>query len=182
MGSQQNPVYIVKFKQYNATETLHAQHIRPPSSFASKKRKVDNNNNNSPLHVNGSSGGGGAAAAAAAAGSASNTPNATAISNSAIISQPATINAELAEASRRESTSATSSSKATDGPPKVPKAGRKIAQKKVLEEGKKKWQDFASKGVKGKTGKAKKIGESSMFRTPEGVHGRGWSYLPFLCL
>jgi len=154
MGSQQNPVYIVKFTQYNATETLHAQHIKPASNFASKKRKLDN----SPVHSNGNNIG---------PSSASSTPTASAISNSAIISQPATINTELAEASKRES------SKAADGPSKTPKTGRKIAQKKVLEEGKKKWQDFASKGVKGKTGKAKKIGESSMFRTPEGVHGRG---------
>ncbi|RPA96625.1 hypothetical protein L873DRAFT_1791442 [Choiromyces venosus 120613-1] len=153
MGSQQNPVYIVKFTQYNATETLHAQHIKPASNFASKKRKLDS----SPIHSNGNSIG---------PSSASSTPTTSAISNSAIISQPATINAELAEASKRES------SKTADGPSKVPKTGRKIAQKKVLEEGKKKWQDFASKGVKGKTGKAKKIGESSMFRTPEGVHGR----------
>lgn len=142
MGSQKNPVYIVKFTQYNATETLHPQHIKPANN-ANKKRKLENEPTNN----------------------ASTTP--TSNSNGAIISQPATINAELAEANKRKST------ETLDGPQKPAKAGRKIAQNKVLEDGKKKWQNFAQKGVKGKVGKAKKIGESSMFRTPDGVHGRG---------
>jgi survival-of-motor-neuron-related-splicing factor 30 len=58
---------------------------------------------------------------------------------------------------------------------KPAKKGRKLEQKKVLEAGQKKWQDFAAKGVRGKLGKSKKIGEASMFRTPESVHGRGTS-------
>ncbi|RPB16806.1 hypothetical protein P167DRAFT_569988 [Morchella conica CCBAS932] len=141
MGSKQNPVYIVKFTQYNATETLHPQHIKPANN-ANKKRKLESE----------------------PASNASTTPIST--SNGAIISQPATINAELAEANKRKST------ETLDGPTKPAKVGRKIAQNKVLEDGKKKWQNFAQKGVKGKVGKAKKIGESSMFRTPDGVHGR----------
>lgn len=147
MGSQKNPVYIVKFTQYNATETLHPQHIKPANN-ANKKRKLESD----PIN------------------NASTAPTST--SNGAIISQPATINAELAEANKRKST------ETLDGPQKPAKAGRKIAQNKVLEDGKKKWQNFAQKGVKGKVGKAKKIGESSMFRTPDGVHGRGTYAIP----
>jgi survival-of-motor-neuron-related-splicing factor 30 len=46
--------------------------------------------------------------------------------------------------------------------------------KGALEAEKKKWQTFAAKGVKGaRVGKTKKIGEGSMFRTPESVNGRG---------
>ncbi|KAL7271099.1 hypothetical protein RUND412_006165 [Rhizina undulata] len=141
MGSQKNPVYIVKFTQYNVTETLQAYQIKPASN-ANKKRKLDG----SPVTTS--------------------TSTSTPVPSGTIISQPATINAELAEASKRES------AKANNDGQKPAKIGRKLAQKKVLEEGKKKWQDFASKGVKGRSGKTKKIGESSMFRTPEGVNGR----------
>jgi len=136
-GSTKNPVYLVKFTQYNVTEQLYPKDIRPVGN-ANKKRKLD-----SP---------------AAGPSMGVETPN------SAIISQPAAINAELAKA-RRDSVEGDASQKPV-------KKGRKLEQKKVLEEGKKKWQDFAAKGVKGKLGKSKKIGEASMFRTPESVHGR----------
>jgi survival-of-motor-neuron-related-splicing factor 30 len=136
-GSRENPVYLVKFTQYNVTEQLYPKDIKPAGNL-NKKRKLD-----SPA--------------------ASLTPTAT--PNGAIISQPAAINAELAEA-RRDKTE-------DDASQKPAKKGRKLEQKKVLEAGQKKWQDFAAKGVKGKSGKSKKIGETSMFRTPESVHGRG---------
>jgi survival-of-motor-neuron-related-splicing factor 30 len=138
-GSHKNPVYLVKFTQYNVTEQLYPKDIKPASN-ASKKRKLDSQ-------------------------TAVSTPSGT--PNGAIISQPAAINAELAEARRDK--------KGTDTPEKPAKKGRKLEQKKVLEAGQKKWQDFAAKGVKGKLGKPKKIGESSMFRTPDSVHGRGMS-------
>lgn len=131
-GSVKNPVYLVKFTQYNVTEQLYPKDIKPPGN-ANKKRKLD-----SP---------------------------ATPAPNGAIISQPAAINAELAEARRDQ--------KEGDATQKPAKKGRKLEQKKVLEAGQKKWQDFAAKGVKGKSGKPKKIGEASMFRTPDSVHGRG---------
>lgn len=141
-GSHKNPVYLVKFTQYNVTEQLCPKDIKPAGN-ASKKRKLD-----SP--------------ATPTAGGA--TPN-----GSAVISQPAAINAELAEA-RRDQLGA-------DATQKPAKKGRKLEQKKVLEAGQKKWQDFAAKGVKGKMGKTKRIGETSMFRTPDSVHGRGMSAL-----
>ncbi|KAF8473949.1 hypothetical protein BDZ91DRAFT_827663 [Kalaharituber pfeilii] len=86
--------------------------------------------------------------------------------NSAIISQPANINAALAEQSKREP------SKVSDGPPRPPKISKRVKHQRELNESKNKWQAFAAKGVKTGAGKAKKIGETSMFRTPEGVHGR----------
>ncbi|KAI5778097.1 hypothetical protein EDC01DRAFT_635067 [Geopyxis carbonaria] len=135
-GSSKNPVYLVRFTQYSVTEQLYPKDIKPAGN-SSKKRKVD-----SPA--------------------ASLTPIGT--PNGAIISQPAAINAELAEARRDK--------KAEDAAPKPVKKGRKLEQKKVLEQGQKKWQEFAAKGVKSKSGKPKKIGEASMFRTPESVHGR----------
>ena len=50
---------------------------------------------------------------------------------------------------------------------KPPKA-KKLKAKKELEAGKNKWQEFSNK----KFGRTKK---DSMFRTPEGIHGRGMS-------
>ncbi|KAH7319680.1 hypothetical protein B0I35DRAFT_478008 [Stachybotrys elegans] len=50
--------------------------------------------------------------------------------------------------------------------PKPPKA-KKIKANKELEAGKSKWQDF---NAKSKFGKSQK--KDSMFRTPEGIHGR----------
>src|SRR5690606_38172566 len=58
-----------------------------------------------------------------------------------------------------------------DDAPKPPKA-KKIKAKKELEAGKNKWQEF---NAKSKFAKAYK--KDSMFRTPEGVHGRG-QYFP----
>ncbi|KAM0322291.1 hypothetical protein ACHAQA_009580 [Verticillium albo-atrum] len=55
--------------------------------------------------------------------------------------------------------------KAAEGAAKPPKA-KKIKANKELEKGKSKWQDFNSKSKFGKTKK------DSMFRTPDGVHGR----------
>ena len=138
-GSHKNPVYLVKFTQYNVTEQLYPKDIKPAGN-ASKKRKLD-----TPATPTGGA-----------------TPN-----GGTVISQPAAINAELAEA-RRDQLGA-------DATQKPAKKGRKLEQKKVLEAGQKKWQDFAAKGVKGKVGKSKKIGEASMFRTPDSVHGRGMS-------
>ncbi|CAK7221752.1 hypothetical protein SCUCBS95973_004606 [Sporothrix curviconia] len=45
---------------------------------------------------------------------------------------------------------------------------KKIKATKQLEAGKSKWQEFSSKGKTGKPGTKK----DSMFRTPEGIHGR----------
>ncbi|KAF3936995.1 hypothetical protein ABW19_dt0209200 [Dactylella cylindrospora] len=83
--------------------------------------------------------------------------------NTTVISQAPTLNPGALEAGKKEK----------DGDGLGKKAARKVRANKELDESKSKWQAFAAKGVKSnKAGKAKKIGEGSMFRTPEGIHGR----------
>lgn len=82
--------------------------------------------------------------------------------NSSVISAAADINPALATQVKREP------SKASDGPIRLAKVARKVKANKELEAGKSKWQDFT---IKGKVGKVAK--KDSMFRTPEGVNGRG---------
>lgn len=78
-----------------------------------------------------------------------------------VISAAAEINPQLAQQTKREP------SKVSDGPTRPAKVPKKFKANKELEAGKSKWQDFAAKGKIGKTAK-----KESMFRTPEGVHGR----------
>jgi survival of motor neuron-related-splicing factor 30 len=134
-GSSTAPVYIVKFKSYDTTETLRAKDIKP--IINPNKRKADG------------------------------TPVATSLPppppvNTNVISAAADINPELAQQTKREP------SKVSDGPVRPAKVPKKIKANKELEAGKSKWQDFAQKGKFGKAAK-----KESMFRTPEGVHGRG---------
>ncbi|RAL62566.1 hypothetical protein DID88_004416 [Monilinia fructigena] len=82
-------------------------------------------------------------------------------STSNVISAAADIDPELAQQSKREP------SKVSDGPTRPAKVPKKIKAKKELDDGKKKWQDFAAKGKFGKAAK-----KESMFRTPDGVNGR----------
>ncbi|RDW85704.1 hypothetical protein BP5796_04029 [Coleophoma crateriformis] len=132
-GSSTAPVYIVKFKSYDTTETLRAKDIKPIVN--PNKRKADG------------------------------TPVAATIpkppTNTNVISAAADINPELAQQKKREP------SMVSDGPVRPPKLPKKIKANKELEAGKNKWQDFAAKGKFGKAAK-----KESMFRTPEGVHGR----------
>jgi survival-of-motor-neuron-related-splicing factor 30 len=134
-GSKSDPVYIVKFKNYDTTETLRLKDIRPISN--PNKRKAD-----------------GAPAVHSPAPPQPQIPG--------VISAAPDID-EVAAAQHREP------SKVSDGPPRPAKMPKKIKATKELEAGKNKWQDWASKG-KG----MKKVGvkKESMFRTPEGVHGR----------
>lgn len=134
-GSSTAPVYIVKFKNYDTTETLRAKDIKP--IINPNKRKAD-----------------GTPVAASIPSPAPVNPN--------VISAAADINPELAQQTKREP------SKVSDGPVRPAKVPKKIKANKELEAGKSKWQDFAAKGKFGKAGK-----KDSMFRTPEGVHGRG---------
>ncbi|KAK9494217.1 hypothetical protein V1508DRAFT_413274 [Lipomyces doorenjongii] len=54
-----------------------------------------------------------------------------------------------------------------------PAKAAKVQEKKALDQGKAKWQEFSSKGLKtSKFGKPKRIGESSMFKSPDDVGGR----------
>jgi survival of motor neuron-related-splicing factor 30 len=133
-GSSTAPVYIVKFKNYDTTETLRAKDIKSISN--PNKRKADG----TPV--------------------VSSIP--TPPVNTSIISAAADIDPELAQQTKREP------SKVSDGPVRPAKVPKKIKANKELEAGKNKWQDFASKGKLGKAAK-----KESMFRTPEGVHGRG---------
>ncbi|KAI1265370.1 hypothetical protein F5Y18DRAFT_50465 [Xylariaceae sp. FL1019] len=87
-------------------------------------------------------------------------PPASTSSNPSVISAAASINPELAQMNREDPTNNTGDAK--------PKA-KKIKAKKELEAGKNKWQEFSTKSKFAKANKAKK---DSMFRTPEGVHGR----------
>ncbi|KAJ2977095.1 hypothetical protein NUW58_g7915 [Xylaria curta] len=87
-------------------------------------------------------------------------PPSAASTNPGVISAAASINPELAQKSREEALGATGDAK--------PKA-KKIKAKKELEAGKNKWQEFNNKSKFAKANKSKK---DSMFRTPEGVHGR----------
>jgi len=132
-GSSTSPVYIVKFKNYDTTETLRAKDIKPIVN--PNKRKADG----TPV--------------------VASIPTPPSTSN--VISAAADINPELAQQSKREP------SKVSDGPTRPAKLPKKIKAKKELDDGKKKWQDFAAKGKFGKAGK-----KESMFRTPEGVNGR----------
>ena len=138
-GSSTAPVYIVKFKNYDTTETLRAKDIKPIVN--PNKRKADG----TPV--------------------AASKP--TPPINTNVITAAADINPELAQQTKREP------SKVSDGPVRPAKVPKKIKANKELEAGKSKWQDFATKGKFGKTAK-----KDSMFRTPEGVNGRGNIHLP----
>ncbi|KAK4073800.1 hypothetical protein Trihar35433_3274 [Trichoderma harzianum] len=126
-GSSTDPIYIVKFKTYDTTDTLRSRDIRPISN----KRKAD------------------------APPSASATPAATAPAPGVVSSAGATMYPEAQKESEAEKDDA-----------KAPKP-KKIRAKKELEAGKSKWQDFNAKSKFGKSNK-----KDSMFRTPEGIHGR----------
>ncbi|KAI1338446.1 hypothetical protein F5Y15DRAFT_129284 [Xylariaceae sp. FL0016] len=80
-------------------------------------------------------------------------------SNPGVISAAASINPELAQKNREEADANAGEAK--------PKA-KKIKATKELEAGKNKWKEFNSKSKFAKT----KTKKDSMFRTPEGVHGR----------
>jgi survival of motor neuron-related-splicing factor 30 len=82
--------------------------------------------------------------------------------NPNVISAAANVDPALASQARQEP------SKVSDGPPRPAKVPRKVKAGKELEAGKSKWQEFASKGKFGKSGK-----KDSMFRTPDGVNARG---------
>ncbi|KAI1406136.1 hypothetical protein F4819DRAFT_287193 [Hypoxylon fuscum] len=81
-------------------------------------------------------------------------------SNPGVISAAASINPELAQKNREE---------ALNNAGEVKPKAKKIKATKELEAGKSKWQEFNTKSKFAKSHKTKK---DSMFRTPDGVHGR----------
>lgn len=129
-GSSTDPIYIVKFKTYDNTETLRSHDIRPMSN----KRKAD-----------------GTPSAAASIPASSENPAPGVVKSAGATHYPD---------AKRENDAAADASK-------LPKP-KKIKANKELEAGKNKWQEFNSKSKFGKKGK-----KDSMFRTPDGVHGRG---------
>ncbi|TGJ86339.1 hypothetical protein E0Z10_g2409 [Xylaria hypoxylon] len=141
-GSSTAPIYVVKFKSYDNTEQLRAKDIRP----VAQKRKADG----TPVN----------AAASPFATPAQPPPPTSVSTNPGVISAAASINPELAQKNREEALN-----NAADAKPKA----KKIKAKKELEAGKNKWQEFSNKSKFAKANKSKK---DSMFRTPEGVHGR----------
>ncbi|KAI0515040.1 hypothetical protein F5B22DRAFT_199368 [Xylaria bambusicola] len=141
-GSSTAPIYVVKFKSYDNTEQLRAKDIRP----VAQKRKADG----TPVGT----------ASSFATPVQQPPPPSSASTNPGVISAAASINPELAQRNREEALNNTGDAK--------PKA-KKIKAKKELEAGKNKWQEFNNKSKFAKTSKSKK---ESMFRTPEGVHGR----------
>lgn len=98
--------------------------------------------------------------AAAAAAAAAPGPTPATSSNGVVMAAPATVYPAQEK---------------KEGEEKPVKKFKKIKATKELEKGKSKWQEFNAKAA-GKLGKHKK---DSMFRTPEGVGGRG-TYFPFL--
>ncbi|KAL7951603.1 hypothetical protein V8C42DRAFT_304603 [Trichoderma barbatum] len=126
-GSSTDPIYIVKFKTYDTTDTLRSRDIRPISN----KRKAD------------------------APPSTSATPVATTPAPGVVSSAGATMYPEAQKDPEAEKDAAK--------PPKP----KKIKANKELEAGKSKWQDFNAKSKFGKSNK-----KDSMFRTPDGIHGR----------
>ncbi|KAJ4254358.1 hypothetical protein NW762_009950 [Fusarium torreyae] len=123
-GSSTDPIYIVKFKTYDNTETLRSRDIRPVSN----KRKAD--------------------------GTPTTSAPATPPAPGLVSSAGATVYPEAKKEAEQ------------DGEAKPPKA-KKIKAKKELEKNKNKWQEFSAKSKFGKNHK-----KDSMFRTPDGVHGR----------
>ena len=146
-GSSTAPIYTVRFKSYDTVETLRAKDIRP----VAQKRKADG------TAVSANSAAVGGSASTAAASPSSLTP--TSASNGIVMSAAADMYPQAQAANK-------AAAESNDDKPR-PKF-KKIKATKELEKGKNKWQEFAAKGKLGKAGK-----KDSMFRTPEGIHGRG---------
>jgi survival-of-motor-neuron-related-splicing factor 30 len=145
-GSSTAPIYTIKFKSYDVVETLRSKDIRP----VAQKRKADGTVVTSGM--------GGVAGSTATASPSSLTP--TSSSNNGIVMSAAADMYPQAQAANKA---------AVDNNDEKPRPKfKKIKATKELEKGKNKWQEFNAKGKGGKSTK-----KDSMFRTPDGVHGRG---------
>ncbi|KAL2197992.1 hypothetical protein P885DRAFT_34300 [Corynascus similis CBS 632.67] len=145
-GSSTAPIYTVKFKSYDTVETLRAKDIRPMA----QKRKADG----TAVSTNTNTVGGPTSTATPSPSSL--TP--TSANNGIVMSAAADIYPQALEAKK-------AAAENNDEKPR-PKF-KKIKATKELEKGKNKWQEFTTKGKFGKAAK-----KESMFRTPEGIHGR----------
>ncbi|RYP11537.1 hypothetical protein DL765_007726 [Monosporascus sp. GIB2] len=126
-GSSTDPIYIVKFKNYDTTEQLRSKDLRP----VAQKRKVDGTPANN----------------AAPSTASPQPPIASTPSNPGVISAAASINLELAQKNREAALN--------NGDEVKPKA-KKIKATKELEAGKSKWQEFNTKSKFAKAHKGKK--------------------------
>lgn len=148
-GSSTQPIYTVKFKSYDTSETLRANNIRPISN----KRKADGSNPTAgPSAASGSLNSPTTSGATTPGGS-------TSVNNGIVLTSAPSVYPQADKDA------------AGDGEKPVKKF-KKIKANKELEKGKSKWQDFNAKSKFGKTQK-----KDSMFRTPDGVHGRGQYFL-----
>lgn len=153
-GSATARMYTVKFKSYDTVETLRIKDIRP----IAQKRKADGTAVvNSPAATTPTT-----ATYTPSAATPAMTATSSSSGNGVVLSAPATLYPEAQQVNKD------GTEKHADDPAK-PKA-KKIKATKELEAGKSKWQEFNSKS---KFAKAHK--KDSMFRTPEGIHGRGMS-------
>jgi survival of motor neuron-related-splicing factor 30 len=142
-GSKTAPIYTVKFKSYDTTETLRIKDIRP---VAAQKRKADG----APVAP-------GVPPPPPTTQPLSPRPGAPVASGSgAVLSAAPSLYPQVPKPEGELG---------EDGKPK-PKF-KKIKANKELEKGKNKWQEFNQKGKLGKSAK-----KDSMFRTPDGVGGR----------
>jgi survival-of-motor-neuron-related-splicing factor 30 len=139
VGSSTAPVYIVKFKSYDETETVRPKDIRPISN----KRKADG----SPVTTSSST---------SAPTSVPRPPTSQGSTIPGIISAAASLYPQVTTPREAD----------VPGEDVKPPKPKKIKAKKELEAGKARWQDFNAKSKFNKTKK------DSMFRTPDGVHGR----------
>lgn len=138
-GSSTDPIYVVRFKSYDETETLRARDIKP----ATNKRKADGGP---------ASGAGGAAASPITPGTPSFPPVGS--NDGIVLTSAPSVYPQAADDKAGEE--------------KPAKKFKKIKATKELEKGKNAWQNFTAKGKVGKIAK-----KDSMFRTPDGAHGRG---------
>lgn len=148
-GSSTQPIYTVKFKSYDTVETLRSKDIRPVSN----KRKADGT---STATTSGTS----TASPTTPLTPSSSFPSAggsTTVNNGTVLTAAPSVYPQAEQ-------------QPEDGE-KPAKKFKKIKATKELEKGKNKWQEFNSKSKFGKSQK-----KDSMFRTPEGVHGRGVYY------
>lgn len=163
-GSSTQPIYTVKFKSYDTVETLRSKDIRPVSN----KRKADGSLNTNTTSAGGSTASpttttpstplSGSGAAFSSAGGAGGAGSSSVTNNGTVLTAAPSVYPQAEQ-------------QPVDGE-KPAKKFKKIKATKELEKGKNKWQEFNNKS---KFGKAQK--KDSMFRTPEGVHGRG---MPFM--
>lgn len=168
-GSSTQPIYTVKFKSYDTVETLRAKDIKPVGSGGGNGGGIGGGVGSSSSSSGSKRKADGGAAASSSAGDATPTgtnPGASPFS-SAGASATASNNGIVLQSA--PSVYPQAEQQPADGE-KPAKKFKKIKATKELEKGKSKWQEFTTKGKFGKAAK-----KDSMFRTPEGVHGRGTS-------